>query len=516
MARDHNPVLLDDFNGLWSRGGLESVPQDHFSDCSDLVFNEGEFLSRPGIAVYTVGGLNLFGSVARIYMYVYNEQEGLLVLDTLGNIYHTISPTPGTPILSIPEMTDFAFKSMNGRAYISPHNGVTGLENQFIYVYEGNGTPARVAGGKWPIGPGSLAASLGASGHTESGIHIFAITYVTDTGFETSFGPSDDSNSTTKQYYFAQVTADGSHAINLTGIPISPDAFVNARNIYATKAIDPTLFTGSLTDYELFLVPGAQLMDNTTTTATVDFYDADLLQSGDDQFDLFSAIPAGVALNDYHNRLISVAEFGDPSTIETSGKISIARVSNPGAPEAFNQITGLIVAPLDGNPLTNCSDFRDTLYLFKKTRTHAYNDNQGDPSSWPLTVIDQGVGCSVHGLATVLDSGGINIDYLIIVDYSGIMLFNGIFLRPELSFKIRDLWIALDRNFFNTIQVMNDSLNQRLYITLPNDQLLFGDYSENLDPIKIKWCPWTFKNQISTIALINTDQLIIGSRANNV
>jgi hypothetical protein len=384
-----------------------------------------------------------------------------------------------------------------------------------LYVYEGDGTPARKAGGKWPIGPNGFAAALGAAGHTETGIHIFAVVYETDTGFLTSFGPSEDSLLSTKAYYFAQVTADGTHKIDLTNVPVSPDSFVKKRHIYATKAIDPTLFTGNLTGYELFVVPGAIIADNVGTTITVDFYDADLLESGDNLFDLFFEIPAGVNLTIYHDRLVSVGEYGDPSTAETAGLISTARVSDPGQPEAFNQISGLIVAPLDGNPLTNAQEFRDTLYLFKKTRTYAYNDNQDDPSSWPLTVIDQGIGASVHGIATVLDSGGINIDYLMLVDFSGIMLFNGIYLRPELSFKIRDFWLALDRAFFLSIQILNDSLNQHIYITLPNMQMLFGDYSENLDPFKVKWCPWTFQNQISTIALIDTDKLLIGSRANN-
>jgi hypothetical protein len=518
MARDHNPLLIDDFNGLWRRGGEEAVPLDHFSDCSDLVFNESEFLSRSGIDLYTIGDppTTPYGSVARTYPYVYNDTEGLLVLDTLGNIYHTTSPTPGTPILSIPAMTDFAYYPINGRAFISPNNGITGLPNTFLYIYQGDGTPARLAGGKWPIGPNGFAAVLGGAGYVEIGYHVFAVTYITESGFETSPGPSDDSTDPNKMYYFAAVNADGNSAISLTNIPISPDAFVTTRRLYASVAIDPTLYTGDVTQYELFLIPGADLNDNTTTSTMVDFYDAELLQSSDDLFDLFSAIPAGVAITLYNNCMVLCTPYGDPATIATAGLISTAYVSLAGQPEAVNMVNGLIVAPLDGQPLTNASNFRGTLYIFKQTKTFAYNDNgSGMPSSWPLTVIDEGIGCSVHGLATILDSGSVNIDALILVDYSGIMYFNGIYIRPELSFKIRDLWLGLARSAFQNIQILNDSLDQYLYITLPTNQLLFADYSENLDPIKIKWSPWTFNNQVSTIAIINTNQLIIGSRANN-
>jgi len=519
MPRDHNPLLIDNFNGLWKRGGQESVPLDHFSDCSDLVFNEGEFLSRPGEDLFLIGipPSNPYGSVARIYHYVFNNQvSGLLVLDTLGNIFHTTSPTPSSPILSIIGMTDFAYASINGRAYITPNDSINGLQNEFVYVYEGDGSLARKAGGKWPIGPNGFAAALSATaGNVAVGVHVFAVTYITNTGFETSPGPSADSIDPNKTYYFASATADGSHAIDLTNVPVSPDAFVTTRRIYASQAIDPTLFTGDVTQYELFLIPGADLNDNTTTSTTVNFYDAELLQSSDDLFDLFANIPAGVNITLFNNRMVLSAPYGDQSSVTTAGLISTAYVSNPGMPEAVNMVSGLIVAPLDGYPLTNAQGFRGTLYMFKQTRTYAYNDNGDVPSSWPLTVIDEGIGASVHGIATVLDSGGVNIDALLLVDYSGIMYFNGIYIRPELSFKIRDLWLGLDRDFFQNIQFLNDSLNQYLYITLPNNQMLFGDYSENLDPIKIKWCPWTFNNQISTIALVDTDKLIIGSRANN-
>ncbi len=516
MARDHNPVVIDQFNGLWERGGKESVPQDHFASCSDLMYNEGSFKSRVGLDIYDIDLLPGL-PVVRMYMYVSNGVEGLLVLDTLGNLYYTNSVSPATPILSIPEMSDFAFTPMNGRAYISPHDGITGLVDEVLYVYDGTGL-ARPAAGKWPLSPSSFAVANGGtlSVKLQAGYHIFAVTYETSSGFETSPGPAEDSNEIDKNYDFFAFLATGAHKAAITGIPVSPDGFVTKRHIYASKAIAPATFTGDVTAYELFRVPGGTIDDNTTTALEVDFYDADLFQSADTLFDLFGEVPAGVNLNNYHNRLISVGEYGDPSSLETSGLPSTARVSNPGNPEAISQLDGLIVTPLEGNPLTNAQEFRDTLYLFKKTRTYAYNDNGDAPSSWPLTIIDQGIGCSVHGMATVLDSGGINIDYLMMVDFSGIMLFNGIFLRPELSWKIRDRWLALDRDFFYDIQICNDSLNQFVYITLPDRQLLFGDYSETLDAMKIKWSPWTFFNQVNTIALINTDKLVIGSAGVNV
>jgi hypothetical protein len=157
---------------------------------------------------------------------------------------------------------------------------------------------------------------------------------------------------------------------------------------------------------------------------------------------------------------------------------SVARLSMPGEPEAINKIDGLIIAPLDGNPLTNCQEFRDVLYLFKKTRTYAYSDNRDEPSTWQEEVVDQGIGVGVHGIGTVLDTGGVNVDFLLIADWSGLMIFNGVYARPELSWKIEDYWNSLDRNSFRQVQVVNDSLSKKIWITLPYIGINPGDSRE--------------------------------------
>ena len=524
--RDHEPIVIEEFNGLWKRGDAESCPLDHFSDCENIQFIYSGFETRDGVDVLYVGPNSdqLIANVARIYTYVrYDNEQRLLVLDTLGNVYDAGQLNPTNPILTIPEMTDFAFVSVGGRAYISPHNGVTGLPDEFLYVYLGDGNPARKAAGKGPVGnTGFAAASSATTGKVEQGYHIFAVVYETDTGFLTRLGPIEDSvdyddPEVEKDNFFAElnVTVDDKK-VSLSGIPVSPNAFVKFRHIVATKAIDPAFYDKNREGYQFFFIPEGKIENNTDTTFEVDFFDQDLLDDASHLLDLFSEIPAFVGLNTYHGRLVGVAEYGAPSQIvedDESSLASTARVSYPGEPEAIDQVSGLIIAPLDGNELTNAQEFRDVLYLFKKTRTYAYSDNGDDPSSWPLTIIDQGIGASVHGIATVLDSGGVNIEYLIIIDYSGVMTFNGIFQRPELSWKIRDFWFDLDRSAFKVIQCINDSVNQMFYCTLTNYRLLVGDYKNAFDPEKIRWAVWRFDFQVDTITIFNTETLVLGSRA---
>lgn len=502
MSRDHEAITLKEFNGLWKRGDIETCPLDHFSDCNNIQFQEGAFKTRDGIDPYAA-----FPNVTRIYTYNQPDQQGLLLLDSSGNIYHTLSPTPTTPILSIAGMLDFAFKAINGRAYISPNDRVTGLEDEFLYVYMGDGTPARKAAGAGPLGGNFAAATSADPGNVEPGVHIFGVLYETNTGFLTKIGDVKSA---------LDVLVDDKK-VDLSNIPLSPDSFVVARHIVATKRITPDLYTGDTSGYQFFFVPDGRIPDNTTTTLKVNFYDADLIEDAGYLLDILEEIPAGVALGTYHNRLVTVAEYGEETgdiLTSTIGNISLARVSYPGEPEAFDAVSGLIVAPLDSKPLTNIQEYRDVMYLFKQTKTLAYVDTGLEPVDWPLTIIDEGTGAPIHGIAFVLDSGGINIDYIIICDWSGVMIFDGKFQRPagELTWKIADFWHALDRDQFNLIHMLNDSINQRLYIVLPDGTMLMGDYDDGgLSPEKIKWSPWTFDVNITAIALVETNLLILAT-----
>lgn len=489
--RDHNAIVIEQFNGLFDRGDEDTVPLDHFSDCENIQFVHEGFTTRDGLDTYRA-----IQNPVRIYNYVMQKGESLLILDTTGKIWHSVNETTAHLILTIPEMTDFGFVSYAGRAYITPFKTETneigvnyqrGLAGESVYVYKGDGTPARKAGGTAPIGTLSVIAS--GAGHVDMGIHILGVAYETDTGFITQITG------------FAQVTTDGSQAIAVSNIPIAPaGSNVVARRLVSTYAIDPAIYSGDLKGYQFFFIK--RIPDNTTTSITLDYYDSELLSDASHLLDILATIPAGVGLTTYHNRLVSYTEHDN---------ISLLRVSYVGEPEAMDAVSGILIFPLDGNPITNAQEYRDVLYVFKKTRTAGWTDTGDVPTTWPFSWLDQGIGASVHGIANVLDSGGVNIDFLLIVDYSGLMLFNGAYARPELSWKIRDLWFGLARNDFANIQIMNDSLTQVVYITLPNKEMFYMDYTNGLDSENVKWTKWRFDIMTTTITLVETNKLIIGS-----
>lgn len=498
--REHEPLELIEFNGLWSKGDVESVPKDHFSDLQNITsFGPKGFRTRDGLGRWQDIALPL-GNVVRIYNYITASKNTLIVLTydgTTGEIYHCVDATTvHGPLLTITGMEDFGFIPYAGRAYITPFktfvvgglNIEKGLEDEFLYVYKGDGTAARKAG----ITPavGTLGVSNGAAGNMDAGNHYFAVVFETDTGALSA--PAG----------FVAFTTAANNTVSFSSIPISPNPAVVKRHIVAS-IITPA--GGAAADKTYFFIPNATVFDNVTTTLTnIGFFDADLFDDASHLSDNFSEIPAGVGLTMYHGRLVLYTTFDD---------ISIAYVSHTGEPEAFDQVDGLLIVPLDGNPITNGAELRDVLYLFKRAKTVAYVDNGDVPSTWEITIIDEAIGTCVHGVATVIDSGSSSINYLLIASYKGMMIFNGVYAIPEFSWKISDYWLHLERNDFRYIQMLNDSILQYIYCALPNRKLLVGDYSNGFDPKSVKWWIWKFDVKVNTVALVNINTLIIGAES---
>lgn len=501
QLRDHEPIILSEFNGIWKRGSKEETPLDHFQDANNVSHGTGNaFATRPGIDISQDVSVPL-ENVKRIYNYPTMTANTLIVLtydpDTdTGKIYHVVNATTVYgPLLTKTGMSDFAFQPYAGRGYISPFNTFSvgglnqekGLQSEFLYVYAGDGTAARKAG----VSPlsGSMTIANGAAGHTDAGFHIFAFVVETSSGALSAPGLNG-----------TFVTAAGS-SVSFSSVDVSPDSAAAKRHLVATKVI--TSYNGDLNGYQFFFVPNATINDNTTTVlSNISFYDADLLDDASHLIDNYTEIPAGASLSMYHERLILTTPYTD---------ISLILVSQPGEPEAISQIDGLLVFPPDGNPVTNAQELRDVLYAFKRSRTVSFTDNGDVPSSWPLVVVDTALGTSVHGIATVLDSGSSSVDYLIICTYQGISLFNGRYISPELSWKIENYWKALERNDFHLIQIINAPIQKEIYTVLPTRDLLVGNYAMGMDPKKMRWEPWSFLMGVNTVAIYNIDEVILGS-----
>lgn len=499
--RDHTPIVLDKFKGLWNRGSNDTTPMDHFDDCINIDnVTHNFFKVRPGIGI-SQSVVSPLADIRRIYNYSTATANTLLILtfDTstnTGKIYHFINATTlHGPILTKVGMTDFAFVGYAGRAYISPFaNFVTGdlniqkgLQSEFLYVYLGAGVAAQKAAGIAPLTT-ALTIANGVAGGTDAGFKLFGVVLEYNTGYLSAVG---------------QITSFSTAALSSVsfGNVLTGGATVVKRHLVATKTI--TSYNGNTTGYTFYFIPNGTIANNIDLFKNnVTFFDADLLEDASHLIDNFSEIAAGAVLSLYHNRLCIGSTFTD---------ISSLYISAEGEPEAIDQVNGLVIVPPDGNPITNTQELRDILYVFKRARTVAYADNGDVPSSWKFTVIDNALGTSVHGIATVLDSGSASVDYLIVCAMSGVLLFNGKYIAPELSWKVEQYWKDLDRNEFRSLQIVNDPINTRLYIVLPMGLILVGNYTAGMDPKNIMWCPWSFAVKINTIAIWNIDNVILGS-----
>lgn len=497
QVSDHSPLPLGPFKGLYTRGMPDEVPLDHFEQSNNLVSVGDGWTTRPGVGISqdVVAPLE---RIVRKYNYPTQTDNTLLILTydgTTGKIYHQInSLLIYGPILTIAGMEDFAFVPYAGRAYITPFksfitgdlNIQKGMSGEFLYVYKGDGTAARKAAGATPAG--TLTIANGAAGSTDAGLHIFGVVGETDTGY------------LSPPIGLASFTTSPLSSLNFSTVPTFVGTQWIKRRIVASIKIPS--FNGDLGGYKLFYIPGAVINDNITTILNgISFYDADLVDDASHLSENFSEIKAGCSLSIYHDRLILTTTFSD---------ISILLVSEKGEPEAINQIQGLMIVPPDGNPITCTQELRDVLYVGKRSRTVAFSDNGDKPSTWPMTVIDNGLGFPVHGIATVLDSGASTVDFLFITTYAGIMLFTGKYVIPELTWKIEKLWKYQDRNEFRRIQIINDPTRKWILCVLPDSRLLVGDYSNGINHKDIKWAPLSFDVVLNSVAIMNIDEIILG------
>lgn len=496
-VQDHAPVTMGPFRGLYDGGDPKNTPLDFFQACGNVQFEGDDVITRDGLGISQVVVVPL-NNVKRYYNYPTQTANTSLVLTydgTTGRIYHVVSDVQVYgPILSIAGMTDFAFVPYAGRAYLSPFisrqtgdiNIQTGMQSQFLYVYMGNGTAARQAAGSTPAG--TLTIANGAAGFTDAGLHIFGVVGETDSGY---LSPPIALNT---------FTTGAGLSVSFSTVPVFVGAQWIKRHIVASIKI--ASYNGNINGYDLFFIPGATINDNVTTVlANQSFFDADLFDDASHLSDNFSSIPAGAALSIYHDRLCLSTTYND---------ISLVYVSEPGEPEAINQITGLIIAPLDGNPITNHQELRDTFYVFKRARTLGYVDNDDVPSTWPLTVVDNSLGTCVHGIATVLDSGAVSVDYFAVCTFAGIAYFNGKYVSPEITKNIINTWGVQDRNEYRVIQIVNCPPRKSFYVVLPDSRLLIGNYENGMGADGIRWTPIYFNQVVNCVGIVNIDEIIIG------
>lgn len=483
---EYEKITINEFNGLYKRGLADECPKDHAICCENVVFNKrGELSSRPGISPSTY----LAHDCRRQFLAINKGTSGaLLTLDSSGNLY---ADDGGSPIFADSGVVDFAAVNLFTHTYILPIVAAGGTPPN-LQVWDGSGTTRDAAG----LAPDTtFSVADGSSGKVAPGNYLIAVSYITDTGFTTQPGPKITATFTAVAY-----TAPGGDQIDLTGIPTGPTGTI-ARQLLITKA----------NQSEFFFIGeslGGFIDDNTTTTATLDFFDTDLAISADYLFDLRETIPGSNVTGDlarYHNRLVLV---------QFSNEVLVSRQSDQ---ESFSTVDGIVSAPGESGTIDNLSgivtgtcQLRDVLYLTQFPGVVSVQDNGGEPSTWDVVRIDGGVGSAGPGIGRVGadKSAESTNEFFLLSDLGGIYLFNGAVERMPLTWKIDDLWKQVNFNSFQNITIYMDPFHQTFYVLVPQtpsdlpNLLLVADYSAGLDWKNIKWTIFTFPFTVSSIALM--------------
>ena len=477
MIENHVPIPITDFNGLWDRGPDEAIPLDHFSMAQNLKFKPSAFYTREGSILDVV-----CGAVLRFHVYkITGQASRLLILLNNNSIYDSVNMA--APILTIPGMIDFSMETFFDRAYITPHNGTTGLPGQFVHYYTGSGI-AKIAGGGGPPS-GQIIGVEGGPGNFDAGVHAWAVSFETASGFITQFGA-----------FGATGSATGGKVFNLSNIPIGPAGTI-ARVLMGTKNVQEG-WNNDYANQEWFIIPNGRIADNVTTIKTVSYFDADLTDQADYILEQLSAIPAGVGITSYQGSMVVWGEDANQSTV---------RVSRAGQPESFNSVEGFLqVEPTNGGGVRNCVEFRSSLYILKSQRCYATQATDQEAAFWICPLLDGSIGTECHGIGKIFERNSNTVDKYLVSSRRGILLFTGNF-SEELTWKVKDIWNRITKTHFHRIQVAIDSDAQFVYISLPLDgslvtnAILFGDYTQGLDSAKIKWSLWAFPNNPVSIAL---------------
>jgi len=473
--RDHPPLVVDAFRGTFDRGEDEVCPAGFFLSSLNYRFTKGGIQTREGSS-YDVLAAPLTSAIKVKRMELYErtgEAQRLLILNDVGQIWDSVT---GLMILSIPTMTDFSCTVMYERAYITPHNSVTGLPGEKVYVYEGSGS-ARPAGGSGPSTTPIVAANSASSGKVDSGVRFYGVAFESATGFISTLGG------------FVSLESPGEHKVDLSSIPLGPAGTV-ARVLVATKEILPEN-AQAFDAQTYYFIPDGRIPNNTGSTITVDFYDADLMDDASYLLEQLSEIPAGVGIGQYKSSLIVWGENLNPS---------IVRVSKPGEPEAHNGAEGyLTVYPGIGGGIKNCTEYRNQIIICKAHRTYASLGNDDSPAFWEVGEVDGSVGTECHGIGQILNIGSNVEDRIFIADRAGLRLFVGTYSDDYiLSYNVDDIWGRITPTAFNQVEVQVDAINFFIYVALPLDgaltpnYILYGDYSEGLGEETIRWTLWKF------------------------
>ena len=480
------------FRGFHRRDNPQLVPSHYLWEATNIDFKGEATILRPRFELRTETTL----AIAKMFDFSrtnVNEtvSSSLLALtkaDDATDPKRLKDLTRNVDVLN-EDVTNFFAVSYLHRAFILTQDGSTKRD---LHYYDGE--DYRAASLDFDDTTLPITVTFPNSGNVFAGNYHVGYVLETDTGYlSVPYGLVDYISSGTPGS-LVRVTGGSPKSLTVTADFDSLPSHIKKVHFISTSDIPSDTITYPADSFTYYFIPGGSLVRNAGSfagTKELSYFPPSLFANVNHLKLQHGAIEGGDGLAIYNNRLCiwGGTEISDQS---------ILRISRINEPESFSRTTGfLVVAPEVNSPITNVYEFRGDVYITKRDSTYVTRDNGGEPATWPVVTLDEGLGAEKEGVSSILASQGTSLDFVAVATSAGLCYFDGTYKRPELSWNIEDLWQTPKA-------LVRDPTTKRIYCLVDND-IYVCNYEEGTRRKNLRWYKWTFGFDIDHI-IINSDK----------
>ena len=479
------------FRGLHDRDSKELIP-NNFLEVADNIDFVGKLVClRPRIELRSETSLSII-KMLDFSRTAVNEDVSSNLLALTGSD-DLVEPNRLKDItrdvnLTDNDVTDFSAASFLHRAFILTRNGSV---KRNLHYYDGE--TYREAALEFDDSSLSLAVTTPNSGDVFPGNYHIGYILETDTGyFSVPYGLSNYVDEANPGSIVKVI--DGNKALTITAdFQGNLPSYVSKVHFVSTSAIPDDSIVYPANSFTYYFIPAGALERDSNGdfpgSREVDYFPPNLFVDVARLEKQDESIKGGDGIAVYGNRLCI---WGG----EDLSDQSIVRISRVNNPESFSKVDGfIVVAPEVNSPITNVFEFRGELYITKENSTYITRDQAGEPATWPVVTVDEGLGAYLNGISSILSSQGTSLDFVTIGTRAGLCRFDGIYQRPELSWHIERLWAEPKA-------IVRDPTEKKIYILIDN-YIYVCNYVEQ----RLRWSKWTFSFDVNYIIIDSEGKL---------
>ena len=185
------PTTVQGFNGLYSRGTVDTCPQDHLTDCFNCIFpGKSQLDIREPVAIQNA---NMQANTISFFIATLASQPVLLTLSSTGNLRDETNANnlANVAVLGVPPDSMHGL-NIFGRTYLTFTLGGQALSGGLLYCYYFSPSVGyfvtTLPGLSYALAP--TLASQNPGGNVDIGTHQIAFSYLNEKGFSFSFTTS--------------------------------------------------------------------------------------------------------------------------------------------------------------------------------------------------------------------------------------------------------------------------------------------------------------------------------------